>query len=147
MYVSFMFSSLVIIGFQGFKPEPRALCSGSCGFDQVTQSHVHFKDLTEFIEKLEESMALPTLWTGVWVSSGTWWWTGKPGELQSMGSQRVRHNWATKLNWKESTAFKSGCMGAELLQSCPTFCDPIDRSLCPWLHPVAPLSVGFSRQK
>jgi len=35
----------------------------------------------------------------VWVSSGSWWWTGKPGVLQPMGLQRVGHNWATKLNW------------------------------------------------
>ena len=34
-----------------------------------------------------------------WVSSGSWWWTGKPGVLQSEGSQRVGHNWATELNW------------------------------------------------
>ena len=45
-------------------------------------------------------MASPTWWTWVWVSSGSWWWTGKPGVLQSMGSQRVRHDWATELNWK-----------------------------------------------
>ena len=38
-------------------------------------------------------------WTWVWVSSGSSWWTGKPGVLQSMVSQRVRHNWATELNW------------------------------------------------
>ena len=36
--------------------------------------------------------------TWIWVSLGSWWWTGKPGVLQSMGSQRVRHNWATELN-------------------------------------------------
>ena len=36
----------------------------------------------------------------VWVSSGSWWWTGRPGMLQSMGSQRVAHDWATELNWK-----------------------------------------------
>ena len=41
-------------------------------------------------------------WTWVWVSSGSWWWTGKPGVLESMGSQRVRHDWATELNWTES---------------------------------------------
>ena len=35
----------------------------------------------------------------VWISSGSWWWTGKPGMLQSMGSQRVGHDWATVLNW------------------------------------------------
>ena len=33
------------------------------------------------------------------VKSGSWWWTGRPGMLQFMGSQRVRHNWATELNW------------------------------------------------
>jgi len=44
-------------------------------------------------------MASPTHWTWVWVSSRSWWWTGKPGVLQSMGSQRVRHYWATELNW------------------------------------------------
>ena len=42
-------------------------------------------------------MASLTQWTWVWVSSGSWWWTGKPGVLQSMGSQRVRHDWVTEL--------------------------------------------------
>ena len=37
----------------------------------------------------------------VWVNSGSWWWTGRPGVLQFMGSQRVRHDWATELNWTE----------------------------------------------
>ena len=46
-------------------------------------------------------MASPTQWTWVWVNSGSWWWTGRPVVLQSMGSQRVRHNWATELNWTE----------------------------------------------
>ena len=44
-------------------------------------------------------MGSPTRWTWVWASSGCWWWTGKPGMLQSMGSQRVGHDWATELNW------------------------------------------------
>ena len=44
-------------------------------------------------------MASPTEWTWVWVSSGSWWWTGRPCVLQSMGLKRVRHNWATELNW------------------------------------------------
>jgi len=42
-------------------------------------------------------MASLTLWTWVWVNSGSWWWTGKPGVLRFMGSQRVRHDWATDL--------------------------------------------------
>ena len=50
-------------------------------------------------------MALPTQWTWVWVNSRSWWWTGKPGVLQSMGLQRVRHNWATELN--QQSKFKS----------------------------------------
>ena len=45
-------------------------------------------------------MASLTQWTWVWVNSGSWWWTGRPGVLQFMGSQRVGHNWATELNWK-----------------------------------------------
>ena len=42
-----------------------------------------------------------TRWTWVWVNSRSWWWTGRPGVLQFMGLQRVRHNWATELNWTE----------------------------------------------
>ena len=37
----------------------------------------------------------------VWVNSRSWWWTGSPGVLQSMGSQRVGHDWATELNWRK----------------------------------------------
>ena len=45
-------------------------------------------------------MASLTRWTWVWVYSGSWWWTGRPDILQFMGSQRVRHNSATELNWR-----------------------------------------------
>ena len=41
-------------------------------------------------------MASPTWWTWVWVNSGSWWWTGRPGMLRFMGSQRVGHDWATE---------------------------------------------------
>ena len=44
-------------------------------------------------------MASPTRWTWVWVDFGSWWWTGRPGMLRFMGSQRVGHDWATELNW------------------------------------------------
>ena len=44
-------------------------------------------------------MASPTRWTWVWVNSGSWWWTGRPGMLQFMWSQRVQHDWTTELNW------------------------------------------------
>ena len=40
---------------------------------------------------------------------GSWWWTGRPGELQSMGSQRVQHNWATELNWTDPFYTDSVC--------------------------------------
>ena len=53
-------------------------------------------------------MASPTQWTWVWASSGSWWWTGKPGVLQSMGLQRVSQDWATELNhrkWGFSSTF------------------------------------------
>ena len=43
-------------------------------------------------------MAPPTRWTRVWVDSRSWWWTGRPGGLRFMGSQRVRHDWVTELN-------------------------------------------------
>ena len=44
-------------------------------------------------------MASLTRWTWVWVHLGSWWWTGRPGVLQSMKSQRVGHDWLTELNW------------------------------------------------
>ena len=52
----------------------------------------------------------------------SWWWTWRPGVLQSMGSQRIGHDWATELNWTvAATAANSG-------QSRPTLCKPIDGS-------------------
>ena len=50
-------------------------------------------------------MASPTQWTWVWVNSGSWWWTGRPGMLLFMGLQRVGHDWATELNWTELKAW------------------------------------------
>ena len=44
-------------------------------------------------------MALPV--SQLWVNSRSWWWTGRPGMLRFMGSQRVGHDWATELNWTE----------------------------------------------
>ena len=40
-------------------------------------------------------------WTWVWVNSGRWWWTGRPGMLRFMGSQRVGYDWTTEVNWTE----------------------------------------------
>ena len=44
-------------------------------------------------------MASLTQWTLVWVNSWSWWWTGRPGVLWFMGSQRVEYDWVTELNW------------------------------------------------
>ena len=46
-------------------------------------------------------MASLTQWTWVWANSGTWWWTGKPGMLQSLGSQIGGHDWVTELNMSQ----------------------------------------------
>ena len=62
-------------------------------------------------------VASPTQWARVWASSRSWWWTGKPGVLQSMGSQRVGHDWETELNEAEVDVF--------LEFSC-FFDDPVD---------------------
>ena len=58
-----------------------------------------------------------TQWTWVWVSSRSWWWTGKPGVLQSMGSQRVRHDWATELSWASFLVFMALCLPYS--ETCP----------------------------
>ena len=55
-------------------------------------------------------MASPTQWTWVWVDSGNWWWTGRPGVLQFMGLQRVGHDWATELNWTELNWASFACL-------------------------------------
>ena len=54
-------------------------------------------------------MASPTRWMWVWVNSGSWWWTGRPGVLRFMGSQRVGQDWATELNWTESKTIHRNC--------------------------------------
>ena len=66
-------------------------------------------------------MASLTEWTWVWVSSRSWWWTGNPGVLQSMGSQRVGHNRVTELNWTENKHSVFSLLGCEVtIQSCLT---------------------------
>ena len=66
-------------------------------------------------------MSSPTRWTWVWVNSGSWWWTGRPGVLQLMGSQRVRHDWATELNWTEKRF--SRCFGSPSFYPCAKLSD------------------------
>ena len=70
-------------------------------------------------------VASPTRCTWVWVNSGSWWWTGRPGVLRFKGSQRAGHDWATELNW----TLNLGCgLCAKSLHSCPTFCDSMNCS-------------------
>ena len=56
-------------------------------------------------------MVSPTRWTWVWVNSGSLWWTGRPGVLWFMGSQRVGHDWTIELNWRTE-------MFHQMLQNC-----------------------------
>ena len=73
-------------------------------------------------------MASLTQWTWVWVNSRSWWWTGRPGVLQSIGWQRVRHDWATELNWTDTLI--SNCWPTELGEC---FCCVKLPSLCNFL--------------
>ena len=52
-------------------------------------------------QRIDGWMESPTRCTWVWVDSGSWWCTGRPGMLQFIGSQRIGHDWATELNWTE----------------------------------------------
>ena len=54
-----------------------------------------------WLDGITDSMASRTRWTWVWVNSGRRWGTGRPGVLQFMGSQGVRHSWVTELNWSD----------------------------------------------
>ena len=63
-------------------------------------------------------MASSTWWTWVWVNSRSWWWTGKPRMLQSMASQRVGPNWATKLKWMTFQNYSSAWYLLRILTTC-----------------------------
>ena len=58
-------------------------------------------------------MASPIQWTWVWASSRRWRWTGRPGVLQPIGSQRAGHNWATEQQYPETWGFPGGTTGKE----------------------------------
>ena len=69
-------------------------------------------------------MASLTRWMWVWVNSGSWWWTGRPGVLQFMGLQRIGHDWATELNWTDiliSIYLCIICLIVSISQSTSTF--------------------------
>ena len=79
-------------------------------------------------------MASLTQWTWVWVSSGGWWWTGKPDVLQSMGSQRVGHDWMTELNW---------CLLYLELASWAWDLSPALKRVCAWFNALLSSSWNF----
>ena len=61
----------------------------------------------------------PTQWTCVWASFGSWWWTGKKlGMLQSIELQRVRHDWATELNWMQGRCYSTDALTSWSFQTC-----------------------------
>ena len=108
-----------------------------------------------------------TQWRWVWVSSGSWWWTGRPRMLQSMGLQRVGHDWVMELNWmpfiRFSKEYGKTTGSYQLLQiskitiyflhALDCVCSDAKSSLTLfWLHGLqpacqAPLSMDFSRQE
>ena len=67
-------------------------------------------------------MASLTWWTWVWVNSRSWWWTGRPGVLQFMGSQRAGHDWVTEPNWTPHQPY--------LVRALVTFSDVIHSKVC-----------------
>ena len=64
-------------------------------------------------------MASLTRWAWVWVNYGSLWWTGRPSVLQFMGSQRVGHDWVTKLNWTGGSEVKASTSNVRDLGSIP----------------------------
>ena len=72
-------------------------------------SPLYSKDYALFYSVFDGWMASLTRW--VWASSGSWWWTGKPGVLQSMRLQRVGHDWETELNWIQNNLWSSCIQG------------------------------------
>ena len=82
-------------------------------------------------------MASLTWWTWVWVNSGSWWWTGRPGVLRFMGSQ----SWTRLSDWTELKWYLVVHVCAQSLYLCPIHCNAMDCS-----H-QAPQSMGFFRQE
>ena len=74
-------------------------------------------------------MASPTRCTWVWVNSGSWWWTGRPGVLRFMGSQRVRHDWVTELNWTSGSDGKESACNVGDPGSIPGWEDPLENGM------------------
>ena len=98
-------------------------------------------------------MASLTRWTWVWVNSGSWWWTGRPGVLWFMGSQGVGHDWATDLIWGWLSGFiyyskwcflilYFGVKSKTLLRAQVPACLPLSPSFPPTVLSHLPFSSG-----
>ena len=74
-------------------------------------------------------IASPTQWTWVWTRSRSWWWTGRPGMLQLMGSQRVGHDWAIELNWTGGQRVKNLPAMQETWVQSLGWEDPLEKSM------------------
>ena len=70
-------------------------------------------------------MASLTWWTWVWVNSRSWWWTGRPGVLRFMGSQRVGHDWVTDLIWRKLMCILEN----SLFKICAVMTSEVNRSV------------------
>ena len=82
-------------------------------------------------------MASLTWWTWVWDNSGSWWWTGRPGVLRFMRSQRVGYNWVTDLIWSDLDWFSMSIKHllsdpAPCISFCPGHSFPLPISLTSW---------------
>ena len=78
----------------------------------------------------------PTRWTWVWASSGSWWWTGRPGVLQSVGSQRVGHDWLIELKAHFRHVLKRTKLeGQKNIFVCKWSTDPSENWALPALSP------------
>ena len=89
-------------------------------------------------QRMRWFLASPMRWTWVWANSRSWWWTGKPGVLQSMGLHRVGHDWATELNWSFNFHFLSSAIYPLIsLMSDPLWSLELwsSRLHCPWDSP------------
>ena len=112
----------------------------------------------EFSLNWDGWMASLTRWTWVWVNSGSWWLSGRPGERWFMGSQRVGHDWATDLIWSDLMLFTSikknlpslSSGPPQLFQSlpCPPTIPPNHQpQQNPWIPLICTYYICYSRKK
>ena len=101
-------------------------------------------------------MASPTQWTWIWVNSGSWRWTGRPGMLQSMGLQRVRRDWVTELNWTDPrlssgpnliTLIAENFFPAGIWRTDVVYGEDREKSGWYWFEALLPKDIGACVQK